>query len=139
MPLAGVGRVPAMRARRPLLHVAAIAVAVAVGVHLLMHVQTHPVGVAAAMAVHADHVTTPTTAIAAGAAGHTSGGHGHLMAALCMAVLADAAVTLGFALVAAANPHTTPQRVATPRLPDRLLRAPPAFLSRIDAGVLLRV
>jgi hypothetical protein len=132
--------VPAMRARRRLLHVAAIAVAAAVAVHLLMHVQTQPVGVAAAMAVHADHaVATPTTAIAAGAAGHTSGGHGHLMAALCMAVLAAAALTAGFALVAAANPRSTAQRAATPRLPDRLLRAPPHFLSRIDAGVLLRM
>jgi hypothetical protein len=129
-----------MRARRPLLHVAAVAVAVTVGVHLLMHVQAHPAGVAAAVPVHPDlAVVHPTTAVAAGSGGHGSGGHGHLMAALCMAVLADAALTVGFGLVAAANPCITAQRAATARLPDRLLRAPPAFLSRIDAGVLLRV
>jgi hypothetical protein len=134
-----VGAVPSMQTRRAL-QLSVLVVAMAVTGHLLMHLQPndHP-GLAAdhALAGHA----TPTSTMLEGADGPASAAHGgaHLMAALCMAVLATAGL---WRLTALAGGNPSSGRV-TPTAEERAVplqeRAPPSARSRIDAGVLLRV
>jgi ABC-type Fe3+-siderophore transport system permease subunit len=134
-----VGRVSAMRTRRPLVHLAALAVAVAVGAHLLMHLQPEPSGSAEPVGVHAEHGATTSAVVAAGVPDHGHSGQSDLMAALCMAVLAAAALTVTIRLVGRTAPVTAGLPAGACRDAGSRLRAPPSFASRIDAGVLLRV
>jgi hypothetical protein len=68
-----------------------------------------------------------------------AGEHSHLMAALCMAVLAVAALSVTLRLVGRVDPTATALRTAMRGGDGHPLRAPPNLPSRIDAGVLLRV
>jgi hypothetical protein len=127
-----------MHARRSLLHLAALAVVVAVSGHLLMHLQPHATAGETA-ATHAAHAAASSAQASTGLPDGTEDGHAHLMAALCMAVLAVAAlgVTLRHSgLVGTARATRPTLRYGVIGHP---LRAPPEFLSRVDAGVLLRV
>jgi hypothetical protein len=127
-----------MRTRRPLLHLATLAVVVAVGAHLLMHLQPHATGSESAElhTTHAAVIGAQTTTALPGATGDE---HGHLMAALCMAVLAVAALSFTRRLVGWIGPTTTALRTTMRGVAGQLLRAPPNFPGRVDAGVLLRV
>jgi hypothetical protein len=127
-----------MRARGPLLHLAALAVAVTVGAHVLMHIQAHPV--AEPMAVHISHVGAASTVAAEGGFPHPTGeDHGHLMVQLCMAVLAGAALAIVLQRAPAISTLGSAVLVPVRRMITHQLRAPPPLLSGVDGGVLLRV
>jgi hypothetical protein len=128
-----------MRTPRPLLHLAALTLAVAVGAHLLMHVPPHAGDGAEPAAAIAGHGATAGTLAAAGLPDHSDGRHGHLKAALCMAVLAVAALTATSRFAGRTVAATAGWPVMTRRLAGIRLRAPPSSPGRVDAGVLLRV
>jgi hypothetical protein len=134
-----VGTVPSMRTRRAL-QLAAVVVAVAVTGHLLMHLQPHDHFDTVGDHDVAGHAaTTSSTLVGAHATSADPDGGAHLMAALCMGVLAVAALWRLAVLTGWSASSVLVAPAATERRVPRQQRAPPRVLSRIDAGVLLRV
>lgn len=128
-----------MRTGRPLLRLAALGVAVAVGTHLLMPLQPHPSGSAEPAGVHTEHGAATSAVATARVPDDPESDHGHLMAALCMAVMAAAVLAVTIRVVGRTAPLAAGSAAAARRFSGSRLLAPPTFPSRIDAGVLLRV
>jgi hypothetical protein len=127
-----------MRPRRPLLHLAALGVVVAVSAHLVLHLQSHATGGQMAEA-HAAHAVAGSAAALPTVPDPAEDGHAHLMAALCMAVLAVAGLRVTLQLTGTIEAATATLPAVGRGVVGHPLRAPPDLPSRVDAGVLLRV
>lgn len=134
-----LGTVPAMRTR-VVLRLATVVVGVAIAGHLLMHLQPHAYpGTVDQHGVMVHEAATSSSVGVADATSPQDDSGAHLMAALCMAVLAIALLSMLDRLTARNRAGVHPLTAAVRRPSPRRRRAPPLAPSRIDAGVLLRV